>query len=75
MDERIQLKELPEKLRLAADVMQAQITIGVSQEMEIDRLRWLIANGEKHFGTLWRDATAADIDSVRKAHSAGVKAP
>lgn len=32
---------------------------------EIERLRWLIAEGREHFGSLWRQATAADINAVR----------
>lgn len=39
---------------------------------DLERLQWLIANGERHFGTLWREATAADIDAARGVHSAGV---
>lgn len=27
---------------------------------------WLIENGEHYFGTLWREATGADIDAVRR---------
>ena len=33
----------------------------------IDRLWWLIREGEKHFGTLWRYATLADIEATRKS--------
>jgi chromosome segregation ATPase len=43
----------------------------LEREGDIERLNWLIAEGEKHFGTLWKDATFADIDAVRHAHSAG----
>ena len=33
---------------------------------ELDDAKWLIRNGEKHFGSLWRDATAADIMAVTR---------
>jgi len=33
---------------------------------ELDDVKWLIRNGEKHFGSLWRDATASDIDAVTR---------
>lgn len=32
---------------------------------EVDRIRWLIHEGEKHFGSLWRQAQKSDIDYVR----------
>lgn len=31
----------------------------------IERLWWLVREGERHFGTLWRDATWGDIDAAR----------
>ena len=31
-----------------------------------DALRWLIDNGERAFGSLWREASYGDIDSARK---------
>lgn len=34
---------------------------------EVAALRWLIENGEKHFGSLWREAGSGDIDRVRAA--------
>lgn len=39
-------------------------------EAQVERLEWLIANGEQAFGTLWRDATEADIDTYRHGASA-----
>ena len=33
---------------------------------ELDDVKWLIRNGEKHFGSLWRDATAADIATITR---------
>ena len=33
---------------------------------ELDDAKWLIRNGEKHFGSLWRDATAEDINAVTR---------
>jgi len=33
---------------------------------ELDDDKWLIRNGEKHFGSLWRDATAEDINSITR---------
>lgn len=30
----------------------------------IDRLRWLIDHGQDKFGSLWREATFADIEAV-----------
>lgn len=41
-----------------------------SQE-EIESLRWLIKYGERHFGSLWREATPRDIMTAKSAHSAG----
>lgn len=32
-----------------------------------DHLRWLIDHGERHFGTLWRQATPADVAAIRSA--------
>ncbi|CAB4130384.1 hypothetical protein UFOVP119_8 [uncultured Caudovirales phage] len=31
------------------------------------RLRWLILNGERCFGTLWKEASLEDIDDVMRA--------
>jgi hypothetical protein len=31
---------------------------------ELYQAKWLIRNGEKHFGSLWRDATAEDIRAI-----------
>jgi len=33
---------------------------------ELADAKWLICNGEKHFGSLWRDATAEDINAVTR---------
>lgn len=33
---------------------------------ELDNAKWLIRNGEKHFGSLWRDATAEDINAITR---------
>lgn len=49
---------------------QANLTIDTLRG-DYERLRWLIANGEKHFGTLWREATAADIDAILQLHPSG----
>jgi len=34
-------------------------------EHENDKLRWLIVNGERVFGSLWREASDEDIELVR----------
>lgn len=34
---------------------------------DYDRLVWLLRNGEKYFGTLWREATYRDIEAVQRA--------
>lgn len=33
---------------------------------ELDNAKWLIRNGEKHFGSLWRDAIAEDINAITR---------
>lgn len=33
---------------------------------ELDDAKWLIRNGEKHFGSLWRDATSEDINAITR---------
>ena len=33
---------------------------------ELDDAKWLIRNGEKHFGSLWRDATTDDIAAITR---------
>jgi ABC-type transporter MlaC component len=36
---------------------------------ELYQAKWLIRNGEKHFGSLWRNATAEDIRAVAERSS------
>jgi len=33
---------------------------------ELYEAKWLIHNGEKHFGSLWRDATTEDILAITR---------
>ena len=33
---------------------------------ELYEAKWLIRNGEKHFGSLWRDATTEDILAITR---------
>ena len=33
---------------------------------ELGDAKWLIRNGEKHFGSLWRDATTEDILAITR---------
>lgn len=33
-------------------------------QRDAERHRWLVLHGERVFGTLWRDATMADIDAA-----------
>lgn len=43
------------------------------RKSDYDRLRWLVDHGERHFGSLWRAATDADIDAVMQRVSASPK--
>ena len=40
-------------------------------EWDGDRLAWLVVNGERVFGTLWRGACKADIDAAMQASTVG----
>lgn len=48
--------------KIAADLVEA--------EKKVDDLRWLVINGERYFGTLWREAGEGDIDTTRAAIAA-----
>jgi len=33
---------------------------------QLEDAKWLIRNGEKYFGSVWRDATAEDINAITR---------
>lgn len=70
-DERI--KQLERELSLAEEGLanyaqeleQLRSTLA-HRLQELYEAKWLIRNGEKHFGSLWRDATTNDILAITR---------
>jgi hypothetical protein len=54
----------------AAHAENAQLRQTLAHRLrELYQAQWLIRNGEKHFGSLWRDATAEDIRAIAERSS------
>lgn len=54
-----------ENERLRGEISQLRSTLA-HRLQELYDAKWLIRNGEKHFGSLWRDATPEDINAVTR---------
>lgn len=53
-------------MEAADEIERLQAALGKGT-MHVARLMWLVENGERAFGTMWRDATAKDIEAAMRA--------